>query len=132
MSKPRIEARLVSACEKALDAAVHAGKFAPARKGHYRKMFYADPEGTQALLAQLAPVLPVGRQEIGRGNLMEPYSPAHDPDEWPGRSEWLRRSEGPGSGADAGPGRVMTDELPGPPGGANPAGRPPRITVAND
>lgn len=41
--------------EALIDAAIQAGKFAPARREHWVKLFGADPQGTEQVLATLAP-----------------------------------------------------------------------------
>ncbi len=43
--------------DNAIDAAVKAGKFPPARRAHYERAWDADPEGTRELIASLAPGL---------------------------------------------------------------------------
>lgn len=43
--------------DTAIDAAVKAGKFPPARKQHYERAWDADPDGTRELIASLAPGL---------------------------------------------------------------------------
>lgn len=43
--------------DTAIDAAVKAGKFPPARVEHYQKLWGADPDGTRQLIASLAPGL---------------------------------------------------------------------------
>jgi hypothetical protein len=48
-----------------LDAAIKAGKFAPARRDHYEAAYKADPKGTKALLASLEPGL-VPVDEVGQ------------------------------------------------------------------
>ena len=40
-----------------VEQAVHAGKFPPERRGHWRTLYDGDPAGTEATLAALAPAL---------------------------------------------------------------------------
>lgn len=51
-------------CEAILDAAIKAGKFPPARRDHWKKLWAADPDGTKATVDALAsnviPVMPSG------------------------------------------------------------------------
>ncbi len=51
-------------CEAILDAAIKAGKFPPARRDHWKKLWAADPDGTKATVEALAsnviPVMPSG------------------------------------------------------------------------
>lgn len=53
-----------SECTGVLDAAIRAGKFPPARREHYEKLWAADPDGTKEMVAALAanviPVMPAG------------------------------------------------------------------------
>ncbi|MEU8040876.1 phage protease [Streptosporangium sp. NPDC049078] len=71
-AQQRTEAR-----DRALDDAVKAGKFPPARREHYAKAWEADPDGTKQLLASLADGL-VPMTDIG-----EPGGePASDDDEF--------------------------------------------------
>jgi hypothetical protein len=41
-------------CEQVLDAAIKAGKFPPARREHWQRLWAADPDGTKATIGQLA------------------------------------------------------------------------------
>lgn len=43
--------------DQAISAAVQVGKFPPSRRAHYETSWDADPEGTKAILASLAPGL---------------------------------------------------------------------------
>ena len=71
-AQQRTEAR-----DRALDDAVKAGKFPPARREHYAKAWDADPDGTKQLLASLADGL-VPMADIG-----EPGGePSSDDDEF--------------------------------------------------
>lgn len=52
--------RRVDERDRIIAAAVADGKFPPARKGHWVRLWDADPEGTRAVLATLSPnVMPV-------------------------------------------------------------------------
>jgi hypothetical protein len=57
---------------------------------HWSEAYDRNPKGTKRLLAQLAPVL-AGEStrppKQGAGNLIEPYSPEHEPDAYP--ASWL-------------------------------------------
>jgi hypothetical protein len=69
-----------------IEEAVQAGKIAPPRAEHYRRLMKADPEGTTALLATLAPVLPVGEVGVAvlpsdRGRTATASDPGY-PREW--------------------------------------------------
>jgi hypothetical protein len=67
-----------------LKEAVEAGKFPPARKPHYEKMYDADVEGTKALIASMAPnMIPVAERG-GAGGEIDTFS---DEDAYP--AEWL-------------------------------------------
>jgi hypothetical protein len=59
--------------EAVLDEAVRAGKFSPARKEHYRRLYDADPVGTEQVLALLASSLPVG--ELGHAGPLDTARP---------------------------------------------------------
>lgn len=48
------EEQLVAARKAKIEAAVKAGKFAPARREHYERLHEVDPEGTEKILASLA------------------------------------------------------------------------------
>jgi len=64
-----------------LDSAVRAGKFAPARRGHYEAMLSADPEGAKALIDGLAPgLVPVSEQGHNHGDVAASAGSA-DPNE---------------------------------------------------
>lgn len=53
--------------DKVVDEAIRAGKFEPARRDHWVRLWDADPEGTRTVLAGLAKnVIPV--EEIGVGD----------------------------------------------------------------
>ncbi|WP_051864896.1 phage protease [Streptosporangium roseum] len=70
-AQQRTEAR-----DRALDEAVKAGKFPPARREHYAKAWDVDPDGTKQLLASLADGL-VPMTDIGAPG-GEPTGPADD------------------------------------------------------
>lgn len=58
-AQQRVEAR-----DRALDDAVNAGKFPPARREHWARLYDLDPEGTRQTLASLADgVIPL--QDVG-------------------------------------------------------------------
>ncbi len=56
-------------CGAVLDAAIKAGKFPPARREHYEKLWAADPDGTKDMVANLAsnviPVMSSGYPGVG-------------------------------------------------------------------
>lgn len=56
-----------------VSTAIKAGKIPPARKDHWIAQMNADPEGTEEVLASLAPVLPLPQTTTGTG--------AHDADD---------------------------------------------------
>lgn len=58
--------------EADLTAAVKAGKFPRARKGHWRKLWKNDPEGTKAAIAELEPnLVPVDERGTGESDDVE-------------------------------------------------------------
>jgi hypothetical protein len=66
--KDGVEARkqqLRDARDVQIEAAVQAGKFSVARRGHWERVYDADPEGTKALLASLTPGV-VPTRDIGQ------------------------------------------------------------------
>ncbi len=73
------EEQLRSQRDHELDKAIQAGKFQIARRGHWERVWEADPEGTKAVLASLTPgVVPVA--DIG-----QPGGPGDEmPDEFAG------------------------------------------------
>lgn len=87
-----------------ISAAVREGKFSRERVQHWSDAYDRNPKGTKRLLARLAPVL-AGESarppKQGAGNLIEPYSPEHEPDAYP--ASWLGSPMG-------GPGHVGGDE----------------------
>lgn len=56
-------------CTGVLDAAIKAGKFPPARRDHYERLWAADPDGTKVMVEQLAanviPILTSGYPGVG-------------------------------------------------------------------
>jgi len=56
-------------CAGVLDAAIKAGKFPPARREHYEKLWAADPDGTKAMVESLAsnviPIMSSGYPGVG-------------------------------------------------------------------
>jgi hypothetical protein len=56
-------------CGAVLDAAIKAGKFPPARRDHYEKLWAADPDGTKDMVEKLAanviPVMTSGYPGVG-------------------------------------------------------------------
>jgi hypothetical protein len=63
--------------DTAISAAVRVGKFPPSRRAHYETSWDADPEGTKAILASLAPgLVPVN----ATGYAGDPDSPEGGPD----------------------------------------------------
>lgn len=76
--------------EMLVDAAIRAGKFAPARREHWMKLFSADPVGTEAVLATLAPgAIPMGMIGVSE-NPTEYGAPGGD-QAYP--ADWLNESE---------------------------------------
>lgn len=57
--------------DRAIDAAIQAGKTTPARRDHWVASWKADAEGTQALLDSLEPGLAVPTAELGQGGQPE-------------------------------------------------------------
>lgn len=64
--------------DKAIEAAIAAGKTTPARKEHWAKSWDADPQGTQALLDSLEPGLVVPTTESGHAQAGDPEAAADD------------------------------------------------------
>jgi hypothetical protein len=56
-------------CGAVLDAAIKAGKFPPARREHYEKLWAADPDGTKDMVEKLAanviPIMTSGYPGVG-------------------------------------------------------------------
>lgn len=56
-------------CTGVLDAAIKAGKFPPARRDHYERLWAADPDGTREMVEKLAanviPVMTSGYPGVG-------------------------------------------------------------------
>lgn len=56
-------------CTGVLDAAIKAGKFPPARRDHYERLWAADPDGTKVMVESLAanviPILSSGYPGVG-------------------------------------------------------------------
>lgn len=79
----RIEQQNVEAERgRILDAAVLAGKFAPARREHYEQMLVTDPEGGREAIAKLADnLIPVQERGVTGGDADQVEGPAY-PDSW--------------------------------------------------
>jgi hypothetical protein len=79
----RIEQQNVEAERgRILDAAVLAGKFAPARREHYEQMLVTDPEGGREAIAKLADnLIPVQERGVTGGDVDQVEGPAY-PDSW--------------------------------------------------
>lgn len=62
----RLERRLAARDrDEVIGAAVQAGKFAPARREHYARLWDSDPEGTRALIEGLTPnMVPVAAKGV--------------------------------------------------------------------
>jgi hypothetical protein len=80
----------------AVDQAISEGRIAPAQRAGYIRLYDSDPDGTRALLARLAPAVPLG--EVG-GSTPEGGEGRVAPDDYP--KEWLAgdppAETGPGS-----------------------------------
>lgn len=66
--------QVISSRDAEIDKAIQAGKFSVARRGHWERVYDADPAGTKELLATLTPgVVPVSDigQPGGPGDEME-------------------------------------------------------------
>lgn len=63
--------------DRAIDAAIESGRIAPARREHYVAAWAADAEGTEQLLASLAPgLVPVA--ELGHSGGVETKESTYD------------------------------------------------------
>lgn len=78
--KPEIQAKFRDYC---VDEGIKAGKFPPARRGHYKRLWDADPNGTIQLIDGLAAAMPVN--EVGTAGAVEAAGPTEYPREWLGR-----------------------------------------------
>jgi hypothetical protein len=98
------KAQLKKEREDDLSAAVKAGKFPRARKGHWRKLWKNDPEGTKAAIAELEPnLVPVDERGTGESDDVEAGAGAgtYDPN-WLSPAEQARiaaAKAGPGAGS---------------------------------
>lgn len=62
------KAQLDASRDGKIDAAVKAGKFAPAQVEHFKALWAADPSGTEAIIDALAEnVIPVEQRSVGGG-----------------------------------------------------------------
>jgi hypothetical protein len=69
--------------EDALSAAVKAGKFPRARKGHWRKLWINDPDGTKASIEELEPnLIPVEERGQTDGDDVEAGNGSDYPETW--------------------------------------------------
>jgi hypothetical protein len=91
-----------------LDAAVRAGKFPPARREHWEKLYIADPDGTKATIASLADGL-VPVTELGNGGSGPAEAEAY-PEGWlPANARSRKAAAGKGETTRFGTGRIMTE-----------------------
>jgi hypothetical protein len=65
-----------------LDAAIKAGKFAPARRDHFEILLKADPEGTVALFESMAAGAVPIKERGHEGSAEVPITESAYPDEW--------------------------------------------------
>lgn len=96
--------------EDELSAAVKAGKFPRARKGHWRKLWKNDPEGTKAAIGELEPnLVPVDERGSGESDDVEAGDGAGTYD-----SSWLspdERQRIAAAKSGTGAGNITTQEV---------------------
>lgn len=87
--------------EDELTAAVKAGKFPRARKGHWRKLWKNDPEGTKAAIGELEPgLVPVSEAKEGNAGDEDVTAGGSYEQSWLSPAERARiKAAGAGTGA---------------------------------